>query len=217
MKNLFFFILLISAYSCNQEYTNNENLKSLDKLKEGNKRFISGYPTHPNETLKRLRELKKGQKPFVVVLSCSDSRVPPELIFDQGLGDIFTIRNAGNVIGEYELGSIEYAVEHLNCKLVIVLGHQKCGAVEAFVKSENNIHKDHVESIIEYLKNEEEEIKILDSIKINPDLAVKANIKHGVATLKKSKPILKKLFDENRIKIIGAYYFLDTGRVIFYE
>ena len=117
-------LVLATLMSCQSRYE--EALPPLEALKAGNQRFMSGHPVHPHETLKRLRDLKKGQDPHTVVVSCSDSRVPPELIFDQGLGDIFSVRTAGNVIGDYELGSIEYAVEHLGCKLVVVLGHEEC-------------------------------------------------------------------------------------------
>ena len=103
-------ILTIMA-SCSGNKSTERN--AMEDLISGNERFITGHPLHPNETLLRMRNLKKGQEPFVVLVSCSDSRVPPELIFDQGLGDIFSVRTAGNVIGDYELGSIEYAVEHL--------------------------------------------------------------------------------------------------------
>lgn len=212
---VFYFIIL--ACSCNQN-TNKvqlDHLSPLDKLKLGNQRFAKGAPIHPDETLQRIRELKKGQHPFAVVVSCSDSRIPPELIFDQGLGDIFTIRTAGNVIGDYELGSIEYAVEHLHCNLVIVLGHENCGAIEAFISSNNERHEDHIQNIVDYISNEEEEKAILDSLKTNPDLAIHANINHGVTTLQNSTPILKHLVEDKHLTVIGAYYDLDTGKVTF--
>jgi carbonic anhydrase len=186
-----------------------------DKLKEGNERFVKGRPVHPDETLTRITELKKGQNPFAVVISCSDSRLPPELIFDQGLGDIFSIRTAGNVIGDYELGSIEYAIEHLHCKLIIVLGHENCGAIQAYAASENEKHHDHIQKLVDYIADEEEEQVIPDSLKSNIDVLVKANILHGVNLLKSSTPVLKEFVDRNEIKIIGAYYDLDSGEVVF--
>ena len=189
----------------------------LDKLKSGNEKFVSGHPVHPHETQNRIRELKAGQKPFVVLVSCSDSRIPPELIFDQGLGDIFTIRTAGNIIGEYELGSIEYAVEHLHSKLIVVLGHENCGAIQAYASSSNEKHGvDHIESLVNYIASEEEERIIPDSLRTNIDILVKANISHGVNLLKSSTPVLKPLVDKNEIEIIGAYYDLDSGKVLFY-
>jgi len=190
-------------------------LAPLDKLKAGNEKFASGHPVHPHETLNRISELKKGQNPFVVVVSCSDSRIPPELVFDQGLGDIFSIRTAGNIIGDYELGSIEYAVEHLNCKLIVVLGHENCGAIEAYAASANEKHYDHIQNLVNYIASEEEEKIIPDTLKSNIDLLVKANISHGVNLLKSSTPILKTFVDKNEIKIIGAYYDLDNGKVLF--
>ena len=164
IKNILLFAYITWLCSCNQN-TTNENLTPLEKLKVGNHRFVKGNPIHPDETLKRIRELKKGQHPFAVVVSCSDSRIPPELIFDQGLGNIFTIRTAGNVIGDYELGSIEYAVEKFHCNLVIVLGHENCGAIEAFISSGNERHNGHIQNIIDYIACEDEERAIWDSIK----------------------------------------------------
>jgi carbonic anhydrase len=211
------FIVLICSCSQNGPKEPQEVLQPLEILKIGNQRFVKGYPIHPDETLERIRELKKGQHPFAVVVGCSDSRIPPELIFDQGLGDIFTIRTAGNVIGDYELGSVEYAVEHLHCKLVIVLGHENCGAIQAFVSSDNQRHEDHIQTIVDYIANEDEEKAILDSIKTNPDLAVRANIKHGVFLLQNSTPILKQLVQSGKLSIVGAYYDLDSGKVTFEE
>src|SRR6187401_2735033 len=204
-------------FSCRQKQEENQDnvLAPLDKLKSGNEKFASGHPKHPNETLNRIRELKKGQDPFVVLVSCSDSRIPPELIFDQGLGDVFSIRTAGNVIGEYELGSIEYAVEHLHCKLIVVLGHENCGAIQAYATSGEEKHDDHIQTLVDYIAAEEEEKIVPDSLRSNIDILVKANIAHGVNFLRSSTPVLKPLVDKNEIKIIGAYYDLDSGNVVF--
>src|SRR6187431_1769584 len=206
LKKGLLFLLFISIFSaCN--HTENTNLSPLQKLEEGNKRFASGQPMHPDETLERLRELKGGQHPFAVVVSCSDSRVPAELVFDQGLGDIFSIRTAGNVMGDYELGSIEYAVEHLHCKLIVVMGHENCGAVQAYASSGKEKHADdHIQSIVDYIASEEEEKNIPDSLRSDIDLLVKANITHGVNLLKASTPVLKPLFDKGELTIVGAYY-----------
>jgi carbonic anhydrase len=211
-------ILFISLFfSCNQKQEKDQvsTLAPLDKLKIGNERFVSGHPVHPDETLDRIRELKKGQNPFVVVISCSDSRLPPELIFDQGLGDVFSIRTAGNVIGDYELGSIEYAIEHLHCKLIVVLGHENCGAIQAYATSGNEKHNDHIQTLVDYISAEEEEKNIPDSSRSNIDILVNANIAHAVNLLRSSTPVLKSLVDKNEIKIIGAYYDLDSGNVLF--
>jgi carbonic anhydrase len=219
MKFLQAIILFITLFfSCNQKQENNQEnvLAPLYKLKTGNEKFVSGHPAHPHETLNRISELKKGQNPFVVVVSCSDSRLPPELIFDQGLGDIFSIRTAGNVIGDYELGSIEYAVEHLHCKLIVVLGHENCGAIQAYAASGNEEHhQNHIQALVNYIASEEEEKMIPDNQKSNIDVLVKANILHGVNLLKSSTPVLKPLVEKNEIRIIGAYYDLDNGNVLF--
>jgi len=217
MKFLVIILFINLFFSCRQKQEVNQYniLAPLEKLKAGNEKFVSGYPVHPHETLNRIRELKKGQHPFAVIVSCSDSRIPPELIFDQGLGDVFSIRTAGNVIGDYELGSIEYAVEHLHCKLIVVLGHENCGAIQAYATSEKGDHSDHIQNLVNYIASEEEEKIIPDSLKSNIDILVKANIKHGVNLLKSSTPVLKPLVDKNEIKIIGAYYDLDSGKVLF--
>jgi len=203
--------------ACKQKQENGQvnTLAPLDNLKTGNERFVSGHPVHPDETLDRIRELKKGQNPFVVVISCSDSRLPPELIFDQGLGDVFSIRTAGNVIGDYELGSIEYAIEHLHCKLIVVLGHENCGAIQAYATSGNEKHDDHIQTLVDYIAAEEEEKIVPDSLRSNIDTLVKANIVHAVNLLRSSTPVLKPLVDKNEVKIIGAYYDLDSGNVLF--
>jgi len=212
---LILFINMFSACKLKHEKEQDNTLAPLDKLKVGNESFVNGHPVHPDETLTRIRELKKGQSPFVVVVSCSDSRLPPELVFDQGLGDVFSIRTAGNIIGDYELGSIEYAIEHLHCKLIVVLGHENCGAIQAYVTSENEKHNDHIQTLVDYIAAEEEEKNIPDSLKSNIDISVKANIAHAVSLLRSSTPVLKPLVDKNEIKIIGAYYDLDSGEVLF--
>ncbi len=185
----------------------------LEKLLNGNSRYAEQHPIHPDQTLERLRDLKKGQRPFAVVVSCSDSRVPPELIFDQGLGDLFVIRTAGNVIGDYELGSIEYAVEHLKTSLVMVLGHENCGAVSAFIEHKHDTLSNHIQAIVNYLKAEKEEMALDEN---RPDYlaaAVRANVVHGVNLLKTATPTLKNLVEKKEIQIVGAVYDLDDGKI----
>jgi len=218
MKFLIIVVLTNLFFSCGQRQDKNEvNIQTpLDRLKAGNEKFVNGHAIHPDETLSRIRDLKTGQNPFVVLVSCSDSRVPPELIFDQGLGDVFSIRTAGNIIGDYELGSIEYAVEHLQCKLIVVLGHENCGAIQAYASSENEKNTgDHIQNLVDYIAAEEEQKTIPDNLRSDIDILVKANITHGVNLLKSSTPVLKPLVDKNEIKIIGAYYDLDSGKVLF--
>ncbi len=211
-------IVIAVQVSCSRrgEESSYNNADPMEILKKGNLRFQKGIPVHPHETLERLRELKKEQHPFAVVISCSDSRVPPELIFDQGLGDIFSIRTAGNVIGDYELGSIEYAVEHLHCNLIVVLGHKNCGAVDAYIHHKDEPHNDHISQLIDYIASEQEEKALPDSLRQNIDFAVNANIIHDVNFLKKSEPVLKELFRKGKLKIVGGVYHLDNGEVEFF-
>ncbi len=212
------FIFFAVAFSaCFQSKSPLSDRDALTRLLEGNRRFMEGHPVHPDQTLERIRELKKGQHPFAVVVSCSDSRVPPELIFDQGLGDIFSVRTAGNVIGDYELGSIEYAVEHLGCQLVVVLGHEQCGAVSAFLQHDSGSHHDHIESILHYLESEPEERALPDSLKHNLDAAIRANILHGVHLLRTSEPVLRPLVEAKKLTIIGALYQIETGKVVILD
>ncbi len=215
MKMLLGLVLFLATLmSCQSRYE--EALPPIEALKAGNQRFMSGHPVHPHETLKRLRDLKKGQDPHTVVVSCSDSRVPPELIFDQGLGDIFSVRTAGNVIGDYELGSIEYAVEHLGCNLVIVLGHEECGAIKAYLgHRDGEISSDHIMSIVTYIENQEEEQALEMTDNMSLDSAVEANVKHGVKLLRTSDPVLRHLAEKGEVKIVGALYNLDNGEVTF--
>lgn len=218
MKKGLLYLLFISVlFACNKtEKTEDANLTPLQKLEAGNKRFASGKPMHPDETLERIRELKKGQHPFAIVVSCSDSRVPAELVFDQGLGDIFSIRTAGNVMGDYELGSIEYAVEHLDCKLVIVMGHKDCGAMKAFIKSNGHYEQtDHIKKIIEYIESEKEEKNLAIHNDLVLDKVIDANIEHGVTYLKTAEPILKEFYDNKKVAIVGAVYDIETGKVTF--
>lgn len=210
-------VLLIFLISCSQKETLNEqNLTPLQKLEAGNQRFSSEHPIHPNETLERLRELKNGQHPFATVITCSDSRVPVEIVFDQGFGDIFTIRTAGNIMGSIELGSIEYAVEHLDCKLIVVMGHKECGAIQAFIDSNGHyFHYDHIKKLIEYIENEKEEKELISHHELGLDKAINANIEHGVNLLKNSEPILKEYCEKKGLEIIGALYDIETGVVHF--
>lgn len=216
-KGLLYLLFISVVFACNKtEKTEDANLTPLQKLEAGNKRFASGKPMHPDETLERIRELKKGQHPFAIVVSCSDSRVPAELVFDQGLGDIFSIRTAGNVMGDYELGSIEYAVEHLDCKLVIVMGHKDCGAMKAFIKSNGHYEQtDHIKKIIEYIESEKEEKNLAIHNDLVLDKVIDANIEHGVTYLKTAEPILKEFYDNKKVAIVGAVYDIETGKVTF--
>jgi carbonic anhydrase len=207
-------LLVILLLACPPSRMVSKEKDPLARLLEGNRRFTVGHPIRPDQTLGRLRQLRKGQHPFAVVVSCSDSRVPPEIIFDQGLGDIFSVRTAGNVIGDYELGSIEYAVEHLGCRLIVVLGHEQCGAVSAFLQHESSSTPGHIQGILQYLASEPEERSLPDQLKHNLDAAIRANILHGVHVLGSSEPILHPLVEKKELTIVGALYRIDSGKVV---
>src|SRR5437016_11205821 len=179
--------------------------KAIAKLKEGNGRYTSGNLEHPGQTTERRAELTKDQHPFAVILSCSDSRVPPEIVFDQGLGDLFVVRVAGNVINDEGLGSIEYAVDHLGTHLIVVLGHQSCGAVKAAKETiaAKGTAPGHIESLVTAIKPAVE-ARAKDDL----ETTVKANVKNVVQALRSSTPILKAKVDSGEIQVIGGYYSL---------
>ena len=188
--------------------------EAISKLKEGNGRYTSGNLQHPGQTTERRTELTKTQHPFATIVSCSDSRVPPEIVFDQGLGDLFIIRVAGNVINDEGLGSIEYSVDHLGTRLILVLGHQSCGAVKAAKETIAAKGKapGHIESLVRAIKPAVE-----STVNGDLDATIKANVKHVVDTLRSSAPVLKAKVDSGQIQVIGGYYSLDTGAVSFLE
>ena len=183
--------------------------QALAKLVTGNRRYVRTAFQRPNQSLTRRAEVAKGQKPFAVILSCSDSRVPPEIVFDQGLGDLFVIRVAGNVIDDDILGSIEYAIEHLGSPLIMVLGHQRCGAVEAVVKGGEV--PGHIANLVEAIKPAVEKTKGMPGDPL--DNAVRANVGMVVDQLENSKPMISEFFHNGKVKIVGARYDLDNGRV----
>lgn len=188
--------------------------EALQLLIEGNKRYVANKTLAPDISAARRKYLSTyGQKPFAVILSCSDSRVPPELVFNQGLGDLFVVRNAGNVIDPVALGSVEYGAEHLKAPLIVVLGHEKCGAVKAAI--EGGEASEAITSIINKIKPSYEKVKASTQ---NPDelynKTIDENIKASIAAINKS-PVIQKLSKEQKIKIVGAKYHMDTGKVTF--
>ena len=188
--------------------------EAISKLKEGNGRYTSGNLQHPGQTTERRTELAKTQHPYAAIVSCSDSRVPPEIVFDQGLGDLFIVRVAGNVINDEGLGSIEYTVDHLGTRLILVLGHQSCGAVQAArdTIAAKGKAPGHIESLVTAIKPAVEA-----TAKDDLDATIKANVKNVVQALRSSTPILKAEVDSGKIKVIGGYYSLDTGAVTFLD
>jgi carbonic anhydrase len=182
---------------------------ALAELKAGNAHHAEHHYQHPHETADRQRQLTSGQNPHAQILSCSDSRVPPEIIFDQGLGDLFIMRVAGNVAADTELGSLEYGAEHLHIPLLVVLGHQHCGAVTAAV--EGGEPEGHIAALINLLRPAVEKGRGLPGDAV--ENAVQANVELVVRQLRTSNPILAGLVSHGKLRIVGAVYSLDTGKV----
>jgi carbonic anhydrase len=187
---------------------------ALARLKAGNQRFVAGKLQHPHQDSKRRAELAKGQRPFAIVLGCADSRTSPEVLFDQGLGDLFVVRVAGNVLDDHALASIEYAVEHLGAQLIVVLGHQRCGAVQAAKDTidSNGEAPAHINSLVTAIQPAVEATRGAEV-----EATVKANIDNVVEGLRSSEPVLKKEVEAGAITVVGAYYNLDTAAVDFTE
>lgn len=201
------------VYERAETITSPEEAKKL--LEEGNKRFTDEEILKKDISSAKLEELAKGQKPFAVIVTCSDSRVAPELFFDQGLGDIFVVRVAGNVVDPIGVGSVEYAVEHLKAAYVLVVGHEKCGAVKATV--EGGAAPGSIGSIVEKIKPSVEKAKA--SGVTGEELVEKAvdeNVSAVMADLEKSL-ILEEAVKAGKIKIEGAKYHLESGEVTWFE
>lgn len=186
--------------------------QALQRLIEGNQRFVSGSVAHPSQGSARRSEVSTGQKPFAAILSCSDSRVPPELIFDQGLGDLFIVRVAGNTVNEEGLGSLEFGVKVLGAPLLLVLGHSDCGAVDAALQGKPL--PGHISSVATPIDPAIKEASCKTNSQPLP-CAIHANVDHIVQTLSKSEPILAALVKEGKLKVVGATYDLATGKVEF--
>ncbi|WP_218080427.1 carbonic anhydrase [Anthocerotibacter panamensis] len=190
--------------------------QALERLMEGNKRFIAGKAIGVDRSLNRVQEVAKGQNPFAVLLSCADSRVPGELLFDQGFGDLFVTRVAGNFIDDNLLGSIEFAAQVLGAPLIFVLGHERCGAVQAAVSAvkEGKTFPGHLANFVEAIRPAAESVK--DQPGDLVENTIKANVLRQVERLKRSQPILSKLVDAGKLKVVGGRYDLDTGEVTLF-
>jgi carbonic anhydrase len=186
----------------------------ISRLVEGNARFVSGHAQHPRQNPDRRTELATSQHPFAVILGCADSRTSPEILFDQGLGDLFVVREAGNVVDDHSIGSIEYAVEHLHVPLIVVMGHARCGAIVAArdTIAANGRAEGHIELLVAAIRPAVEATTGQDV-----EATCKANVHNVVLALRTSEPILRHMVDGNQVRVIGAYYDLDTGVVTFLE
>jgi carbonic anhydrase len=185
--------------------------EALKRLVQGNARFVAGHMTHvaPEHVASVRRAVAKGQRPFAVIVGCSDSRVGPEIVFDQGLGDIFVIRTAGEVVDDASLGSIEYAVEHLGSPLIVVLGHERCGAVSAAVASAKE--PGHIATVLKAIEPAVEQTKGKPGDPV--ENAVRAQALDVAKQLREATPILAERVQSGKLKIVAARYDLDTGKV----
>lgn len=187
--------------------------EALARLMEGNRRFVANRMFHPNEGPEQRSRLASGQAPFAAILGCADSRVPPEIVFDHGLGDIFDVRVAGNIVEDAGSGSFEYAVEHLGVPLIVVLGHSKCGAVKSTVEAlqAGGEVPGHIAELVRKLKPAVDKTKDKPGDKV--DNAVRENARANAAELAGLEPILKKKVQEGLLKVVAMRYDLDTGVV----
>jgi carbonic anhydrase len=199
-------------------------LEALERLRAGNQRFIRGM--HDIESVSsplRRHSLVAGQEPFAIILGCSDSRVPAEIVFDQGLGDLFVIRVAGNVVAASQVGSVEFAAERFGTQLVVVLGHTQCGAIQATVESLQNPHDGHshnLRSIVDRVRPSVEPLMATELRHRPAELlhhAVRANILASSNHLRHGSELLESLIETRGLMVVGAEYSLETGAVEFFE
>ena len=183
--------------------------QALKKLMNGNQRYVHNKRIFPHQNKRQISAIAKGQHPFTIVLGCSDSRVPPELLFDQGFGDIFDIRIAGNIIDDNVIASMEYAVAELKVPLIFVLGHERCGAVNAAL--EDHLVPGRIGTLLDAIKPAIAQAKNQPGDKL--DNAVRANIKMGVNKLKSVSPVFSQAIKAGKLKIVGGRYDLDTSKV----
>ena len=196
--------------------------EALQRLKEGNERFLSGQVQRASQPHLELREtLTSGQSPFAIILGCSDSRVPAELIFDQTLGDLFIVRVAGNIATPAGTGSIEYAASQLGTRLIVVLGHSQCGAVKATLGALQDPtsapDSENLQSLIQDIRPAVEPLlQNTETTDLTAE-AVRANVEATTQTLRSQSPLLQDLIANEGLEIIGAEYSLETGVVNFFE
>ena len=197
--------------------------EALIQLQEGNQRFVEGKSTRNTNYTQRRNELVDGQTPFAIILGCSDSRVPTEIVFDQGLGDLFVIRIAGNIVAPSQIGSIEFAVETFQTPLVVVLGHTGCGAVAATlnqIRQPQTSRTQHLRSIVECIRPA---VEPLSETRANLayehllERAIRSNVRMSVNQLRHESSFLEEMYDSGSLWIVGAEYSLESGEVDFFE
>jgi carbonic anhydrase len=196
--------------------------EAVQRLRDGNRRFAAGTPSHAALThVERRNELTAGQEPFAIVLGCSDSRVPAEIVFDQGLGDLFVIRVAGNVVASSQVGSVEFAASRFRTRLVVVLGHSQCGAIAATIEELQQpgaARSRGLRSIVDRVRPSVEPLLATD-LRHDPAalarLAVRANIHASVDHLRHGSEVLEQLIEHEGLFVVGAEYSLESGVVEF--
>ena len=198
--------------------------EALDRLREGNRRFESGARSSDALTSQTRRsELAAGQEPFAIILGCSDSRVPAEIVFDQGLGDLFVIRVAGNIVASSQIGSVEFAAERFGTPLVVVLGHSRCGVVLATLEElmrPQEKQSRNLRSIVDRVRPSVEAL-LATELRHDPESlvrqAVRANIRASVDHLRHGSEVLEQLIQKERLLVVGGEYSLETGVVDFFD
>lgn len=191
---------------------------ALKLLKEGNGRFVEHRMHHPNLGADRRAEVVFRQKPFAIVLGCSDSRVPAELVFDRGIGDLFVVRLAGNVVGTMGMASLEFAVEYLGVHLIVVLGHERCGAVQAALDymDKGTVYPGQLKELINTIQPSVQSAEG-ETAEQRLASATKRNVARVVEELSQVPPVLARYVGDGSLKIVGAYFTLETGEVEFLD
>ena len=199
-------------------------LEALDRLRDGNRRFAAGKGSDGGLSDRARRAaLTAGQEPFAIVLGCSDSRVPAEIVFDQGLGDLFVIRVAGNIVAPSQVGSVEFAAEQYGTRLVVVLGHSQCGAILATLqqlREPNDSHSRNLRSIVDRIRPSVEGLLATLSGRDNDALvheAVRANVRVSANHLRHGSEVLERLIETDGLLVVGAEYSLETGLVDVFD
>jgi carbonic anhydrase len=197
--------------------------EALARLKEGNRRFVADVQGQSRSTPTRRVELVDGQAPFAIILGCSDSRVPAEIVFDQGLGDLFVIRVAGNIVAPSQVGSVEFAAERFGTRLVVVLGHSSCGAILATIEElqrPTDIQSRNLRSIVDRVRPAVEPL-LAASVSRDQDAlvrdAVRANVRAAVSHLRHGSEILEQMIAKESLLVVGAEYSLHSGVVEFFD
>ena len=197
--------------------------KALQQLRDGNRRFVAERQRDGRTGATRREEVTERQEPFAIILGCSDSRVPAEIVFDQGLGDLFVIRGAGNIVAPSQIGSVEFAAEQFKTRLVVVLGHTGCGAINATIeqlKRPVEMQSRNLRAIVDRVRPSVEPL-LATPLRDDPQAlvsnAVRANVRASVTNLRHGSEILEQLIERDGLLVVGAEYSLETGVVDFFE